>query len=582
MSELSGKHLGNYEVLEQIGRGGMAVIYRAHHPSEDRFVALKVVAPHLSEDPNFEERFRREAAMLKRLKHPHIVEVEDVGETDGYSFLVMPFLELGTLTDWLREGSVSFRHGARLMQQLSDALQFAHDQGIIHRDVKSSNILLDDCGNALLSDFGLARTQESDSSLTGSMLVGSPEYISPEQVLGEKADALSDQYSLGVILFLLTTGRLPFEGEAPMAIALKHVSEPFPRARSINPKVPDTVERVILKATAKEPRYRFSSVAEMNVALQQALDHARDPSSNPKPLLVLPGSMRRTLPLTAGRKAPMLLFAAIAALALIVLLAYPVLAAGLASVLDFFSPATSATSPVAMELEQRQLTALAGTAEAMSSEMVVSPSGLMGPNQVQTAVMGTLTASGGLPSASSSPSTLETPSLAVVGGTDTSTPIPSVVPTELSATQFSSPTQSPSQLPSAVPSATPLPSDTPIPTSTPDVCSSLAHGGIAISDKEVSWEISNEGSVAVSITHIVFDWPAVNEALKKVRLSESTIWNKRDNSPATDIQSDWLGNRVLLGGEAKPLKFEFVIPAASSGYDLLVEFDRGCQISTGG
>jgi hypothetical protein len=129
---------------------------------------------------------------------------------------------------------------------------------------------------------------------------------------------------------------------------------------------------------------------------------------------------------------------------------------------------------------------------------------------------------------------------------------------------------------------TPLPSDTPVPTFTPDVCSSLAHSGIGISNKEVSWEISNDGSVAVTITHIVLDWPAVNEELKKARLAESTIWNKRDSFPATDIQSDWLGNRVLVGGESKHLKFEFVVPAAASGYDLFVEFDAGCQILANG
>jgi serine/threonine protein kinase len=336
MAELIGKQLGKYEVLEQIGRGGMAVIYRAYDPSQDRYVALKVVAPHLSDDPNFEERFRREAEMLKRLKHPNIVEIEDVGESDGYTYLVMPFLELGTLTDWLRESPVSPRHGARLMRQLSEALQFAHYQGIVHRDVKSSNVLLDDYGNALLSDFGLARDQDQHSSLTGSMLVGSPDYISPELVRGEKANALSDQYSLGVILFLLTSRRLPFEAESPIALALKHISEPFPKVRSVSPNVPETVERVILKATAMEPRDRFTSMAEMNVALQAALDHARDPSSNPKPKLELPDSMRRTLLLqepVAKRRSPKLLLAGIAGIALVLLLAFPALAAGLASVM---------------------------------------------------------------------------------------------------------------------------------------------------------------------------------------------------------------------------------------------------------
>jgi serine/threonine protein kinase len=579
MAELVGKNLGRYEVLEQIGRGGMAVIYRAYDPSKDRLVALKVVAPHLSDDPNFEERFRREAAMLMRLKHPNIVEIDDAGESDGYAYLVMPFLELGTLTDWLRESPVSPRHGARLMQQMSDALQFAHDQGIIHRDVKASNILLDDYGNALLADFGLARDQEVDSSLTGSMLVGSPDYISPELVRGEKATAQSDQYSLGVILYLLSARRLPFEAESPIALALKHISEPFPRVRSVSPNVPETVERVILKATAMEPRHRFGSVAEMNIAFQAALAHARDPSSNPKPTLELPDSAQSALLLeepVVKRRFPKLALAGIAGLALILFLAYPVLAAGLASVMGFFSPVASGTFAISIEPEAGQVTALEATMQAMSTEMAGSQAGLMGPEQIETAVAGTLVASGSLPTATFNPGVSETPGSTVTGEVSTLTPMASVVATD----PF--PTQTPSPLPSPVPSATQLPSDTPAPSSTPDVCSSLAHSGIGFGSKEVTWEITNGGSVAVTITHIAIDWPAANEELKKVRLAESTIWNKRDDSPATDIQSDWLGNRVLLGGESKQLKFEFAAPPAASGYDLLVEFDQACQVLSGG
>ena len=170
----------------------------------------------------------------------------------------------------------------------------------------------------------------------------------------------------------------------------------------------------------------------------------------------------------------------------------------------------------------------------------------------------------------------------VVREASTLTPIPTAMATDPSPSLSPSPLPSPVPSLTPLPSSTPLPSDTPVPTATEDVCSTLARGGIGISDKEVSLEISNGGSTAVTITHIIFDWPAVNEDLKKVRLGDSTIWNKRDDSPATDIQSDWLGNRVLIGGEVKPLKFEFVAAAAASGYDLLVEFDAGCQLLADG
>jgi serine/threonine-protein kinase len=573
----------------------MAAVYRAHDTTRNRFVALKLVAPHLTADPNFERRFRREAQLLMRLKHPNIIPVEDAGEADDYAYLVMPFLQVGTLTDWLREGPTSIRHGARLMAQIADALQYAHDRGIVHRDVKPSNILLDDQGNALLSDFGLARIEEPGASLTGSMMVGTPAFMSPEQVRGDKAGPLSDQYSLGVILYLLTTGQLPFDGDVPIAVALKQLNEPMPLVRAVSPNVPESVERVILKATAKLPSDRFKSVAAMNRAFQAAVAHALDPSSGPAPSIALPDSVQHTLSLgeKGGRPRTFRLrWAAVAGLALLLALAYPVLASGRGSLLELFSPASDGTPASAAELSEEQLRLFSGTIEAMSTELAGSRADLMEAEQVQTAVMATLIASADFgqsapgptstDQAGTAPPTSET-GVRVLTPVSLSTPVPTATPTASPAGPtpvLASP--GPSATFTSAPTSTPAPSSTPTDLPPIDPCAGLISAGFLVNGIEVSWEIVNGGLSGVSISRILLDWPAANLELKKVRLAGSQIWNAGDDAPATDIQSGWKGNRSLLAGAAKELSFEFAADASSSGYTLLVEFDNGCQIETGG
>jgi serine/threonine protein kinase len=575
----------------------MAAVYRAHDTARDRFVALKLVAPHLTSDPNFEQRFRREARLLMQLKHPNIIPVEDAGEAEDYAYLVMPFLQVGTLTDWLREGPTSVRHGARLMGQIAGALQYAHDRGIVHRDVKPSNILLDDHGNALLSDFGLARIEEPGASLTGSMMVGTPAFMSPEQVRGEKAGPLSDQYSLGVILYLLTTGRLPFDGEVPIAVALKQINEPMPLVRAVSPNVPESVERVILKATAKLPSDRFESVAEMNEAFQAAVAHALDPSSSPAPSIALPDSVQRTLSLgEKGGRPPTfrLRWAAVAGLALLLALAYPVLASGRGSLLELFSPASDGTPASAAELSEEQLRLFSGTIEAMSTELAGSRADLMEAEQVQTAVMATLIASGDFGQSAPGPTSTDQTGTApptsdagvrVLTPLSLSTPGPTATPTASPAGP--TPTSvlasaGPTATTSFVPTATPAPSSSPTDVPPIDPCAGLIGVGFMVNASEASWEIGNGSTSGLTISRIVLDWPASNLELKKIRLSGSLIWNTGDDTPATDIQSGWKGNRSLAAGAAKELSFEFGTAAAASGYDLLVEFDSGCQIETGG
>ena len=278
MAELTGQTLEHYHVLEQIARGGMAVVYRGYDLENQRHVAIKVLANYLLQEEKFKTRFMREIEMLQKLDHPHIVSILDYGEYQGSPYIVMPFLRGGTLQNRLTEGTLSAVEGARLSEQVSTALAHAHAHDVIHRDVKTSNILLDDEGNALLSDFGFALWKEASIRLTGSALIGTPAYMSPEQCLGEPVDSRSDQYSFAVVLYRIATGRLPFEGDTPLALAMKHIQQPLPPPRSINPKLPEGVEAVLLKALAKEPEHRFKDMSEFNAAFQSALTGVLDPA----------------------------------------------------------------------------------------------------------------------------------------------------------------------------------------------------------------------------------------------------------------------------------------------------------------
>jgi serine/threonine protein kinase len=273
MSVLVGKMLDHYHLRERVGQGGMATVYRAVDTRNMREVALKVMSPTMSGDRSFLKRFRREAQLVKQhLSHPAIVPVIDYGQTQGYIYLVMPFVRGETLQDRLEQGNISKAESRRWVQQISDALALAHDKGIIHRDIKPSNVMIDEKGNALLTDFGLARQIEGSDTLTGSLLMVTPAYISPEQGRGEKIDARSDQYSFGVVLYQMATGRLPFESEKPMATVLAHINEPVPRPRRFNQDVSADLERVLLKSLAKRREDRFPSVRAMRDAYLAALD----------------------------------------------------------------------------------------------------------------------------------------------------------------------------------------------------------------------------------------------------------------------------------------------------------------------
>jgi serine/threonine protein kinase len=234
MENLTGRQLGAYQIVAPLGEGGMAAVYKAYQPGMERYVALKVLPQQLAKDPQFVGRFKQEAKVLANLQHPHILPVFDYGESDGYTYIVMPLVKSGTLDDLMVGKPLPLEQVNRIISQVGDALDYAHTQGLIHRDIKPSNILVDERGNCLLTDFGIAKIFEGTARFTQTGgIIGTPAYMSPEQGKGDKVDARSDIYSLGIVLYEMVTGRVPFDAETPIAIVFKHIQDPLPLARSI-------------------------------------------------------------------------------------------------------------------------------------------------------------------------------------------------------------------------------------------------------------------------------------------------------------------------------------------------------------
>jgi len=272
MSELVGRKLGKYTLEGSLGEGGMAAVYRSHHPQFNRPVAIKILPPTIGQDPSFRARFEREGRTIAAMNHPSIIRVYDIDEADGLFYMVMDLLPGGTLESRLREGGLDRKWSSDVIVKMAEALEYAHSRGVIHRDIKPSNILLDAEGQPVLADFGIARLVqgEGEANLTAAgMVMGTPAYMAPEQLSGDQPDARSDIYALGVVLYQLLSGRAPFTGDT-MAIVTAHLTKQPQALRELVHDLPPALDAVVLQALAKQPEHRFKSAGVFAQALRSA------------------------------------------------------------------------------------------------------------------------------------------------------------------------------------------------------------------------------------------------------------------------------------------------------------------------
>lgn len=412
MSDTELTRIGRYELLEEIGQGGMSVVYRATELATSEIVAIKVLSPYIAQEPRFKARFEREVGVLSNMDHPNIVPILNYGEEQGKNYIVMPYYGGGTLQDLIDRDYMDLREVASLLADIASGLEYAHRQGIVHRDIKPSNVVLNGEGRASLSDFGFAYVSESSHSLTGSVLIGTPAFMSPEQCAGHEVDSRSDQYSLGAVLYQATTGHLPYQAETPMGVVLKHVSEPLTRPRYFNPLLPDAVEAVIQRAMAKDPGLRYTSVVELSDAFEAALAESLDPKSGlPRPDAVGPTPETKVLvtepePSWGPRRT-------LAAIALLLIVALPAAAWG-------FNGRSGEGDGNGAETATPSAFLLA-TIEALSTANAERLEGSQEPGAVETAVAATIEAMG----------LFDTPTATASAVSVSPTPTPTTVATSL-------------------------------------------------------------------------------------------------------------------------------------------------------
>lgn len=278
-ASLEGQRLGKYTVLEPLGSGGMARVYRAYHPKLDRYVAIKVLRSDLVDDPTFLSRFRQEAQAVAALRHPNIVQVFDFDVEDDLYFMVMELLDGDSLhtrlNDYrIRGDQMPYGEMVRILLDVLDGLDYAHSEGMIHRDIKPANVLLTKKGQAVLADFGIAQIIGSTQHTVSGALLGTLNYMAPEQGMSGKCDARSDIYSMGIVFYEMLTQQPPYEADTPLAILMKHVNDPLPVPHQVDPNIPTPLERVVLKSLSKDPDERYQTAAYMAQSLRQAAEES--------------------------------------------------------------------------------------------------------------------------------------------------------------------------------------------------------------------------------------------------------------------------------------------------------------------
>lgn len=485
MPDLIGRQLGPYEIRDVLGRGGMAVVYRAYQPALNRFVAVKVLNAAMSQDAEFVMRFRQEALAAGGLNHPNILPIYDADTFEGQHYIVMAYAPGGTLADRLRKGPLPAEEAADLAAQVADALNYAHRRGIVHRDLKPSNILLDEEGRPLLTDFGIALALSDAPRLTSTgASIGTPEYMSPEQAEGQRVDGRSDIFSLGIVLYQMVTGRVPFRADTTVATMFQIVHQPLVAPREVNPAIPPYLDSIICKALAKHPADRFQSGQEMAQALRERRSVPVPPQPErdqvTPPRVYGPSVRPRTSPVEPAVTGPRrsagrgLLIAALLLVLLLSLGGAAYLARGIFA--DLIEQPTSQTLAQAVPTDT-------ATAPAAATATEAAPVATATATRQAPSTRGVVVATGGSAKMAEPTQTPIIVIITVVPPTPTAPPTPTVLATE-----------TPEPTPTIVPSPAPTRVPTIRPTAAPTAAQSAVSASGLVLDFESfgTWRIGDE------------------------------------------------------------------------------------------